>query len=127
MEHANHITSPHSGIVLFPLGGALNRLPNDYSPAGNRDATWVLNITAAWDKPQDDEANIGWARTAWNDMRGLSTGGTYVNFLTEEEGDVRIRAAYGGNYERLVAAKTRWDPSNLFRSNKNIAPRKQTN
>ena len=124
MEHANHITSPHSGIVLFPLGGALNRLPNDYSPAGNRDATWVLNITAAWDKPQDDETNIGWARTAWNDMRGLSTGGTYVNFLTEEEGDVRIHAAYGGNYERLVAAKTRWDPSNLFRSNKNIAPRK---
>jgi FAD/FMN-containing dehydrogenase len=56
-------------------------------------------------------------------MRRFSTGGTYVNFLTEEEGDERVRAAYGKNYDRLVEVKTRWDPGNLFRMNKNIAPR----
>ena len=56
-------------------------------------------------------------------MRRFSTGGTYVNFLTEEEGDERIKAAYGKNHSRLVEVKTKWDPANLFRMNKNIAPR----
>jgi FAD/FMN-containing dehydrogenase len=57
-------------------------------------------------------------------MRRFSTGCTYVNFLTEEEGDERIHDAYEENYRRLVAVKSRWDPDNLFRMNKNIAPEK---
>ena len=56
-------------------------------------------------------------------MRHFSTGGTYVNFLTEEEGDERIHSAYGTNYQRLVEVKTKWDQGNLFRVNKNIKPR----
>ena len=122
IEHAGRIVSPHSAIVLFPLDGALNRLPADHSPAGNRDASLVLNITASWEKPGDDGANIEWARAAWRDMRPFSTGGTYINFLTEEEGDERTRAAYGKNHPRLAALKRTWDPDNLFRVNKNIAP-----
>ena len=45
-----------------------------------------------------------------------------MNFLTQEEGDDRIRAAYGNNYARLAEVKRKWDPENLFRVNKNIAP-----
>jgi hypothetical protein len=56
-------------------------------------------------------------------MRRFSTGGTYINFLTADEGDDRTQAAYGGNYERLIEIKTRWDPANLFRMNKNVQPR----
>ena len=123
IEHAERIVSPHSAIVLFPIEGALNRLPESYSPSGNRDAAFVINITAAWENVDDDQANIEWARTAWRDIRGFSTGGTYINFLTEEEGDDRIRAAYGKNHSRLVELKTKWDMWNLFRMNKNIAPR----
>jgi len=122
-EHTRRIVSPHSAIGLFPLDGALNRLPEDHSAVGNRDATVVLNIQAAWDKTVDDRANIDWARAAWQDLRRFSTGGTYVNFLTEEEDTARIRAAYGKNYDRLVEIKTKWDPGNLFRMNKNIVPR----
>ena len=122
IEHAGCIMSPHSAIILFPLDGALNRLPEDHSAVGNRDTAWVLNITASWEKAEDDKTNIEWARAAWRDLRSFSTGGTYVNFLTEEEGDERIHAAYGNNYERLVEIKTKWDPANLFRMNKNIAP-----
>ncbi len=102
IRHAQAIVSPHSAIILFPLDGALNRLPEDHSAVGNRNTSWVLNITASWEKAEDDKANIEWARAAWRDMRGFSTGGTYVNFLTEEEGDERIHAAYGNNYDRLV-------------------------
>ena len=52
--------------------------------------------------PADDAANIDWARAAWDDLRRFSTGGTYVNFLTEDEGRDRIHAAYGPHYERLA-------------------------
>ena len=122
MEHAARITSPHGAVIFFPIGGALNRLPLDHSPAGNRDANVLLNITAAWDDPAEDPAQIDWARSTWRDMRSFSTGGTYVNFLTEEEGGDRVQAAYGANLDRLVEVKRRWDPENLFRANQNIAP-----
>jgi len=123
IEHAQRIISPHSVIILFPIDGAIQGLPEDHSAVGNRNANVVLNITASWEKAEDDAANIEWARAAWRELRRFSTGGTYVNFLTEEEGDERVRAAYGKSYERLVEAKTKWDPRNLFRMNKNIPPR----
>ena len=122
IRHAETIASPHSAIILFPLDGALNRLAEDHSAVGNRNAAWVLNITASWDKAEDDTINIEWARNAWRDMHRFSTGGTYVNFLTAEEGDERIHAAYGNNYHRLAEIKSKWDPDNLFCMNKNIPP-----
>jgi hypothetical protein len=55
-------------------------------------------------------------------MQLHSTGGVYVNFLGDE-GDKRVRAAYGeAKYERLAALKTRYDPDNVFRVNQNIRP-----
>ena len=55
-------------------------------------------------------------------VRRFSTGGSYINFQTADEGEDRIRAAYGDSYERLVEVKTKWDPENVFRMNKNIPP-----
>ena len=122
MKHASMVRSPHSAIVLFPIGGKLNKLPADHSAVGNRDARVVLNITGSWERHDDDEMNVEWARTAWRDLRRFSTGGVYINFLTEEEGGDRIRAAYGNNYAPLAELKRKWDPDNLFRQNKNITP-----
>jgi FAD/FMN-containing dehydrogenase len=122
-EHAKSIVSPHSAILFFPLEGALNRLPEEHSPVGNRNAAWVFNVSSSWEQAGDDQANIEWTRQAWQDMLQFSTGGTYINFLTEDEGEERIRAAYGKNYDRLIEVKTNWDPKNLFRINKNIAPK----
>ena len=123
VHHAGVLPSPHSAILLFPVNGALNQLPGDHSAVGNREAGYVLNIAASWEKLEDDKTNIEWARAAWRELRQFSTGGTYVNFLTEEEGDERIQAAYGNNYQRLVEVKSKWDPGNLFSMNKNIVPR----
>jgi FAD/FMN-containing dehydrogenase len=123
VKHGESIVSPHSAILLFPLQGALSDLPENHSPVGNRTTGMVFNVSGSWEKPEDDDANIAWARDAWADMREFSTGGTYINFLNEEEGDDRIHDAYGKNYERLVEIKTKYDPGNMFRANKNIAPK----
>jgi FAD/FMN-containing dehydrogenase len=122
LEHAREIVSPHSAILLFQLAGALNRLPDDHSPAGARDTKWVLNVAGSWETLEDDAKNIEWARRCWRDMRRFSTKTPYVNFLTEDEGVERIQEAYGGNHARLAELKAKWDPGNFFRHNKNIAP-----
>jgi len=123
IESGSRIRSPHSLIVVFPIDGALAGLPDDHSAVGNRDAGMLLNISASWEKPEDDDAEIEWARSSWSELRRFSTGGTYINFLTEEEGGDRIQAAYGENLERLAEVKGKWDSANLFRQNKNIAPK----
>ncbi|MEX0600237.1 MAG: FAD-binding oxidoreductase [Rhodothermales bacterium] len=123
IEHTERVASPHGAILLFPVGGAIGDLSNDHAAVGNRDAGLVLNVAAAWDDPAHDRKNMSWARSAWEDLRPFSTGGVYINFQPDDEGDDRIRAAYGQNYERLVDLKAAWDPENVFRVNKNIPPR----
>jgi FAD/FMN-containing dehydrogenase len=122
IAHSTQIRSPHSAVILFHIGGALNRLSEDYSAVGNRDARFVLNITSAWEQAADDSANIDWARSAWTDMKSFSTGGTYINFLTEDDGPERTAAALGSRVGRLAQVKSKWDPANVFRTNRNIAP-----
>jgi FAD/FMN-containing dehydrogenase len=115
------IPSPHSGIVMFQLEGALNELPPEHSPAGNRDARFVCNVTSAWDQPADDAANLAWTRASHEAIRGFSTGGVYLNFLSEDEGAERVAQAYGAaNLARLGAIKRKWDPTGLFRHTKAV-------
>jgi FAD/FMN-containing dehydrogenase len=63
-----------------------------------------------------------WVRDAWRRLRPFSTGATYVNFQTADEGEDRVRATYGADWERPVEVKRRWDPDNLFRSSRNVRP-----
>jgi hypothetical protein len=109
-------------VILFQIGGALNPIQEDESSVGNRDARYVLNIAGSWEQASDDRANIEWAREAWADMKVFSTGGHYINFLTEDEGPERIKAALGKGLKRLSEVKAKWDPENVFRTNRNITP-----
>ena len=120
--HAAALRSPHSAVILFQIGGALNKLEEGHSPAGNRDARYVLNITSAWEEAEDDPGNIEWTRQAWEDLKRYSTGGNYVNFLTEDETPERVAAALGKGMGRLAEVKGKWDPKNMFRTNRNIKP-----
>jgi FAD/FMN-containing dehydrogenase len=122
IEHSSKIQSPHSAVVLFQIDGALNRLKDEHSPVGNRNAKFVLNVTGSWEQSSDDGANIEWVRNTWNDLKAFSTGGTYINFLTEDEGPERNKAAFGKALERLGQIKSKWDPKNMFRINRNIKP-----
>jgi FAD/FMN-containing dehydrogenase len=122
IDRAARVPSATSAILLFPLDGAIDRLPDDHSAAGNRDARLVLNVAGGWDDAAADGVNLEWVRAAWQGLRRFSTGGVYINFQPADEGEERIRAAYGSNYERLAEVKRRWDPENVFRVNRNIPP-----
>lgn len=121
VQHLPRVRSPHSAILIFQIGGALNELAAGHSPAGNRDASYVLNIAGSWEKPDDDAANMQWARDCFEATRPWSTGGVYVNFLNGDEGRDRIEAAYGeSNLARLAELKRKLDPANLFRHTKGV-------
>lgn len=120
IAHAERIPSPHSAMILFHLSGALNTCNDDHSPVGNRDTNYVLNIAGSWENENDDQENIDWARNAWDGLRSFSTGGNYINFLVEDESNERIEAALGKALKRLSEIKAKWDPDNVFRTNRNI-------
>ncbi|KRQ11137.1 FAD-linked oxidase [Bradyrhizobium pachyrhizi] len=108
-------------LVLQHVGGAIARVPVLSSPYANRDAAFDCFPVAIWDDPAGDEANMHWARELWSAVRPYSTGGVYANNLGDE-GEDRVRDAYGENYARLVALKNKYDPTNFFRLNQNIRP-----
>jgi FAD/FMN-containing dehydrogenase len=124
MEHAEAAPSDHSTIDVWFQGGAMARIGAEESAFGDRSAPILLGIEANWEEdPEDDEANIAWARSCYSDLRRFSGGGVYLNFPGFlEEGQGLMRDAYGENYERLVALKNQYDPANLFRLNQNITP-----
>jgi hypothetical protein len=120
-NHTRSFPSPHNAVVLFHIGGALNELPADHSPVGNRTAAFVCNIASSWESAADDEVNMKWARAGWEAVRPFSTGGVYVNFLNEDDGADRIQAAYGSAMlDRLGKLKRKYDPENLFSHTKRV-------
>ena len=121
VKYANQIPDPNTEIAFAQLGGAVSRVALDATAYTHRNAQFVVNVHGRWEDPAKDEQCIAWARELFRAAEPFATGGVYVNFLTQEEGD-RVRAAYGPNYGRLVELKNRYDPTNLFRTNQNIRP-----
>lgn len=88
----------------------------------DRRAEHAININAVWADSRATDRHIAWTRHFWEAMKPVSTGGVYVNFLGDE-GDQRIRDAYGPEkYRQLTALKAKYDANNLFRLNQNIRP-----
>jgi len=115
---------PGAEVGILQLGGALNEHGDDDGAVGNRDARFALGVTGMWEPGTPGaDAFPQWVRDAWQRFRPFSTGGSYINFQTADEGDERVRATYGANLDRLVAIKTQYDPHNVFRSNRNVPPR----
>jgi FAD/FMN-containing dehydrogenase/pimeloyl-ACP methyl ester carboxylesterase len=112
---------PSAQIGLLHLGGALNERATDDGAVGNRDARYGCGVVGCWSPGEPgEEAFPQWVRDAWERIHPFATGGGYVNFQTADESEDRIRAAYGANFERVLAVKQAYDPRNLFRSNRNV-------
>jgi Berberine and berberine like len=123
VDHASVQTSPRSYCIVFHLGGALNRVGAEETAFSQRDAAHNVNINAVWteDDPEP-ERHVAWARDFFDAIQPHAGGRVYLNFLGDE-GQDRVRAAYGErNYERLARLKRVHDETNFFRLNQNILP-----
>ncbi len=115
------VPSANSFFVFQQVGGAIARVPSTATAYPNRRAAYDSFPVSIWTEPAADEANIAWAREMYATLRPFAMEGVYVNNLGDEGHD-RVKAAYGENYQRLLALKRKYDPANLFRLNQNIRP-----
>ena len=122
LAYAATIPSMFSGMHLYPIDGAVARQKPDATAWNCRDATWSMAIIGVDPDPGKAPAMKKWARDYWEAVHPFNLGGAYPNFMMDDEGEARVRAAYGDNYDRLAALKKKYDPSNLFRVNQNIRP-----
>jgi FAD/FMN-containing dehydrogenase len=122
VEHASQLPTMHSTMHLYPIDGAAGRPSDTATPWAYRDARWAEVIAGVDPDPANAEEIKRWTVGYWDAVHPFSAGGAYVNFLGEGEGEDRVRATYGHNYERLAQIKARYDPDNFFSVNQNILP-----
>jgi FAD/FMN-containing dehydrogenase len=121
VEHGRRVPCVQSTMHLYPVDGAVHRVPADATAFAHRDARYVANIAGMWPDPADTDKNTRWVRDYWEALRPYTETGGYVNFMAADDED-RVRANYGSNYRRLAAVKATYDPDNRFHLNQNIAP-----
>src|SRR5581483_11965120 len=118
--------SPSSAFVIENPHGEATSVPVEATAVPFRAPGYNFLITSVWRDAAASEANVAWTRRAFEAVRPFAADRCYVNYLAGDEaaggGRDPVRAAYGPNYERLVAVKRRYDPANLFRLNQNIRP-----
>jgi FAD/FMN-containing dehydrogenase len=122
VDGAAEFPSPLSSIAWYPIHGAAARVAPDATAYALRRALWDVNVVAQWPDPAGSEQHIAWARHLWARLEPLTTGRAYVNHIAGDDRPERVRTSYGQNYERLVALKHKYDPTNLFHLNPNIRP-----
>jgi FAD/FMN-containing dehydrogenase len=119
---AIHLGSPgpQCEIHVHQMGGAVGRVAEGATAFAERSMPFLLNAVTGWHDPAHGDSHTEWARTVIAQASDSSTGRAYVNFLGDPDA---ARSAYGdATYERLVALKNEYDPTNVFRRNQNIRP-----
>ena len=121
VNHLNASTAMMKVAQLRVLGGAMARVPADATAFAHRNSKIMVNIAALYQNPEEKATHEAWVADFASAILQKDRG-AYVNFLGDE-GQARIRAAYtGSTWDRLAEVKARYDPTNLFRLNQNIAP-----
>jgi hypothetical protein len=121
VAHGSALPSWRSTMHLYPINGAAARVGVTDTPWAYRGATWAKVIVGVDPDPANAGRITDWCKGYWEAVHPYSAGGAYVNFMMEE-GQERIRATYGANYDRLARIKATYDPGNLFKVNQNIVP-----
>jgi FAD/FMN-containing dehydrogenase len=122
IEQAAKTPTEMSLMHLYPIDGAVHRVGKDETAWSARDATWSMVIAGIDPDPQKAGPVTGWTKEYWEAVHPFNSVGAYVNFMMDDEGETRVKASYGDNYNRLAAIKKKYDPDNIFRVNQNIRP-----
>jgi hypothetical protein len=124
LDYAQRRPTPNCVIYFQQLHGAAGRVAPGDTAFPHRFDHYDCGPWAIWHDPAETDRCIRWARECWDALRRFYEPGAYVNAVDDALGDEesRVRSAYGANYERLVALKNKYDPTNLFRLNANIRP-----
>jgi hypothetical protein len=110
-----------STMHLYPIDGAAHDVSASDTAWAYRDAQWG-SVFAGVDKdPANADTIRQWTIDYFEALHPYSAGGAYVNMMMDE-GQERVKASYGPNYDRLAQVKAEYDPTNLFRVNQNIEP-----
>ena len=120
IEYLDKLPSPLCEIFVGHLGGAVNRVKADAIAYPHRNTNFVINIHARWEDRSMDATCIDWAKELFDQLSVFAMGGVYVNFISE--GEERVEAAFGSNFQKLAKVKQKYDPGNFFRVNQNIKP-----
>lgn len=115
------LPSPHTEIFFGQVGGAARRVAAGATAFGDRSFNYVMNVHGRWETAAEDAKCVAWCRKVYEATKPYATGGAYMNFLTEDEAE-RVQNVYGPNETRLRETKKKYDPTNFFRTNHNIAP-----
>ena len=121
VKYGAQLPTLHSTMHIYPINGAAGRVGAGETAWSYRSAKFAQTIVGVDPDPSNNELISNWAKDYWLALHPHSAGGAYVNMMMDE-GEERIKAAYGDNYERLTQIKAKYDPQNLFHVNQNIKP-----
>ncbi|KAA5546382.1 FAD-binding oxidoreductase [Adhaeribacter rhizoryzae] len=121
IKYGSQLPTMLSTLHLYPINGAAARVDKKATAWNYRDAIYAMVIAGIDPDPANKDIITNWAKDYWQAVHPYSLGGSYINFMMEE-GQDRVKATYGDNYNRLVEIKNKYDPDNLFRVNQNIIP-----
>lgn len=115
---------PDRTTVFFyqQSGGAIGRVAEDATAFAHRYSTNGPAAVASWNADADPEPHIAYLRSYWKTIAPF-THGFYTN-VVEDATQKATNRNFRGNFDRLVALKTQYDPKNLFRLNANVEPAK---
>ncbi len=121
LEFGRQLPTWKSSMHMYPIDGAASRVGNADTAWAYRDAHFAQVIVGVDPDPAKAKELRDWTVAYWEALHPYSAGGAYVNFMMDE-GQERVRATYGDNYDRLAQVKAMYDPDNVFRVNQNIRP-----
>jgi hypothetical protein len=109
------------GVLIEPMHGAPTRVASDATAFAGREARWNATFLNIWMDPEQDEPEIEKARAYSRSLEPWRIGGGYLNYAFEASSE-SLETEFGAErFERLLAVKRQFDPTNVFRFNHNIA------
>ncbi|RPI47491.1 MAG: FAD-binding oxidoreductase [Betaproteobacteria bacterium] len=121
VKHGSQMPTMQSSMHLYPIDGRVHETGKADTAFSYRSSNWASVIVGVDPDPANKARITDWTKAYFDALHPHSAGGAYVNFMMDE-GQERVQATYGDNYQRLAAIKRKYDPDNLFRVNQNIRP-----